>query len=78
MADIADRVRKVLTEHLDTDPAKLTDAASLLELGADSLDQVEIVMSLEDEFSIEIDDDAAEQIRTVGDAVAAVCKRVDA
>jgi acyl carrier protein len=78
MADIAERARKIITEHLDAEPAKVTDAAGLLELGADSLDQIEIVMSLEQEFDIEIEDDDADRMKTVGDAIALVSKLVAA
>ena len=63
MSDILERVRKIVIEHLDADPEKVTD------LGADSLDNVELVMAFEEEFDIEIPDDAAEHIQTVGDAV---------
>ena len=71
MSDIADRVRKIVVEHLNVDPEKVTDKASFIDdLGADSLDQVELVMAFEEEFSVEIPDDAAESIQTFGDAVA--------
>jgi acyl carrier protein len=70
MSDVAERVKKIVVEHLNVDPEKVTDAASFIEdLGADSLDTVELVMAFEEEFSIEIPDDAAESIVTVGDAV---------
>jgi acyl carrier protein len=59
-----------VVEHLNVDPEKVTDGASFIEdLGADSLDTVELVMAFEEEFSIEIPDDAAESIVTVGDAI---------
>jgi acyl carrier protein len=68
--DVAVRVRKIIVEHLGVDEAKVTDAANLMDdLGADSLDAVELVMAFEEEFGIEIPDDAAEQIKTVGNAV---------
>ena len=70
MSDIMDRVKKMVVEHLDADEAKVTKEASFVDdLGADSLDTVELVMAFEEEFDIEIPDDAAEHIQTVGDAV---------
>ena len=70
MSDTAERVKKIVVEHLNVDAAKVTDTASFIEdLGADSLDTVELVMAFEEEFGIEIPDDAAESIVTVGDAV---------
>ena len=70
MSDIADRVKKIVVEHLGVDAEKVTDNASFIDdLGADSLDTVELVMAFEEEFGIEIPDDAAETIQTVGDAV---------
>lgn len=70
MSDVAERVKKIVIEHLGADEAKVTDTASFIDdLDADSLDRVELVMAFEEEFSIEIPDDAAEGIQTVGDAV---------
>ena len=70
MNDTAERVKKIVVEHLNVDADKVTDNASFIEdLGADSLDTVELVMAFEEEFGIEIPDDAAESIVTVGDAV---------
>jgi acyl carrier protein len=70
MSDIAERVKKIVIEHLAVDEAKVTDNASFIDdLGADSLDTVELVMAFEEEFSVEIPDDAAEKIITVKDAV---------
>ena len=70
MNDIADRVKKIVVEHLGADEAKVTEDASFIDdLGADSLDTVELVMAFEEEFNVEIPDDAAEKIQTVGDAV---------
>jgi acyl carrier protein len=70
MSDIADRVKKIVVEHLGVDAEKVTESASFIDdLGADSLDNVELVMAFEEEFGIEIPDDAAESIVTVGDAV---------
>jgi acyl carrier protein len=70
MSDVAERVKKIVVEHLNVDSDKVTEGASFIEdLGADSLDTVELVMAFEEEFGIEIPDDAAESIVTVGDAV---------
>jgi acyl carrier protein len=70
MSDIAERVKKIVVEHLSVDESKVTDSASFIDdLGADSLDTVELVMAFEEEFGIEIPDDAAETIQTYGDAV---------
>jgi acyl carrier protein len=76
MSDILERVRKIVIEHLDADPEKVTEKASFIDdLGADSLDNVELVMAFEEEFDIEIPDDAAEHIQTVGDAVKFIAER---
>ncbi len=70
MADVFDRVKQIIVDRLDVDEAKVTMEASFKEdLEADSLDVVELVMELEDEFDMEISDDDAEKINTVGDAV---------
>ena len=70
MSDIADRVKKIVVEHLGVDEDKVVESASFIDdLGADSLDNVELVMAFEEEFDVEIPDDAAEHIQTVGDAV---------
>ena len=70
MSDTLERVRKIVIEHLDADPEKVTEKASFIDdLGADSLDNVELVMAFEEEFGVEIPDDAAEKITTVQDAV---------
>ena len=70
MSETADRVKKIVVEHLGVDADKVTEEASFIDdLGADSLDTVELVMAFEEEFSIEIPDDAAESIVTVGDAI---------
>ena len=70
MSDILERVRKIVIEHLDADPEKVTEKASFIDdLGADSLDIVELVMAFEEEFGVEIPDDAAEKITTVRDAI---------
>jgi acyl carrier protein len=76
MSDTAERVKKIVVEHLNVDAEKVTDNASFIEdLGADSLDTVELVMAFEEEFGIEIPDDAAESIVTVGDAVKYIDKQ---
>ena len=70
MSDIAERVKKIVIEHLGVDEEKVTETASFIDdLGADSLDTVELVMAFEEEFEVEIPDDAAEKIQTVKDAV---------
>jgi acyl carrier protein len=70
MSDVAERVKKIVVEHLGVDAEKVAPEASFIDdLGADSLDTVELVMAFEEEFGIEIPDDAAETIQTVGDAV---------
>ena len=70
MSDISDRVKEIVVEHLSVEEDKVTESASFIDdLGADSLDTVELVMAFEEEFGIEIPDDAAETIQTVGDAV---------
>ena len=70
MSDVADRVKKIVVEHLNVEAEKVTENASVIDdLGADSLDTVELVMAFEEEFGVEIPDDAAESIVTVGDAV---------
>lgn len=68
--DIFESVRELVVEQLDVDPEAVTEEASFIDdLGADSLDIVELVMAFEEEFGIEIPDEDAEGIRTVGDAV---------
>ncbi|MFZ1774075.1 MAG: acyl carrier protein [Rhizobiaceae bacterium] len=75
MSDISERVKKIVIEHLGAEEAKVTEAASFIDdLGADSLDTVELVMAFEEEFGVEIPDDAAETILTVGDAVKFISK----
>ena len=71
MSDISERVKKIVIEHLGVDEDKVTETASFIDdLGADSLDTVELVMAFEEEFSCEIPDDIAEKIVTVKDAIA--------
>lgn len=70
MADIAANVKKIVVEHLGVEEDKVTENASFIDdLGADSLDTVELVMAFEEEFGVEIPDDAAENIQTVKDAI---------
>ena len=70
MASIAERVKQIVAEQLGVDEEQVTSEASFMEdLGADSLDTVELVMALEEEFDIEISDEHAEKIQTVQDAV---------
>ena len=70
MSDISERVKKIVVEHLGVEADKVTENASFIDdLGADSLDTVELVMAFEEEFGCEIPDDAAETILTVGDAI---------
>ena len=70
MSDIAERVKKIVVEHLGVDEDKVVEGASFIDdLGADSLDTVELVMAFEEEFNVEIPDDAAEKIQTVSNAV---------
>jgi acyl carrier protein len=71
MSDIAERVRKHVVAHLGVDESKVTEGAKFVEdLAADSLEVVELLMAVEEEFYIEVPDDAAEKIRTIGDLVA--------
>ena len=70
MSDVAERVRKIVVEHLGVDAEKVTPEASFIDdLGADSLDTVELVMAFEEEFGIEIPDEDAEKITRVKEAV---------
>ena len=68
-----DKVKKIIVEQLGVDEAEVTMEASITDdLGADSLDQVELVMAFETEFNIDIPDEEAEKIKTVGDAVSKI------
>ena len=77
--EIFERVKKIVIEQLEVDPEQVTPEASFAnDLGADSLDTVELVMALEEEFDIEIPDEVAEQIDTVGKAVEHISQTVEA
>ncbi len=70
MSDVAERVKSIVVEHLGVDAEKVVETASFIDdLGADSLDTVELVMAFEEEFNCEIPDDEAEKIATVQDAI---------
>jgi len=70
MSDVLERVKKIVVENLDVEADKVVEGASFIDdLGAASLDLVELVMAFEEEFNIEIPDDVQESIRSVGDAV---------
>ncbi len=77
MDDIVNKVRAIISDQLMVDPSEVTDASSFVEdLGADSLDTVELIMEFEDEFGVEISDEDAEKISTVGEAIAYMNKLV--
>ena len=79
MSDTEARVKKIVVEHLGAEEAKVVPAASFIDdLGADSLDTVELVMAFEEEFGCEIPDDAAEKILTVKDAIEYIDKNASA
>ena len=70
MSDIQEKVKKIVVEHLGVEKDKVVDSASFVDdLGADSLDTVELVMAFEEEFNIEIPDEIAENITTIKDAI---------
>lgn len=75
MSETSDRVKAIVVDHLGIEAHKVTEDACFVEdLGADSLDVVEIVMAFEEEFGIEIPDDASEKIATVEDAITYIDK----
>ncbi len=75
--DILEKVKAVVADKLGVEPEKVVPEASFIDdLGADSLDIVELVMGLEDEFGLEISDEEAENIRTVGDAIKFIQEKV--
>ena len=70
MSNISEKVKKIVVEHLGVEENKVNESASFIDdLGADSLDTVELVMAFEEEFECEIPDDVAEKILTIGDAI---------
>lgn len=78
MSDIEDRVKKIVVEHLNVEADKVVHNASFIQdLGADSLDTVELVMAFEEEFEIEIRDEEAENINTFGDAINFINRALD-
>lgn len=71
MSDISEKVKTIICEQLMVDPEEVTNESSFVEdLGADSLDTVELIMEFEDEFAVEIPDEEAEKISSVGEAIA--------
>jgi acyl carrier protein len=75
MTDIKERVKKIVAEHLGVEADKVVEGASFVDdLGADSLDNVELIMAFEEEFGIEISDEDATTIKTVGDAISKIEK----
>jgi acyl carrier protein len=78
MENIEQKVKEIVADRLGVDPDEVTPEASFIEdLGADSLDTVELVMALEEEFGIEIPDEDAEKIQTVGDAIEYIQKHLE-
>jgi len=78
MSDTADKVREIIADELGVELEKVASEASFVEdLGADSLDTVELVMRFEEEFEVEIPDEDAEKMQTVGDAISYLSKQQD-
>jgi acyl carrier protein len=79
MSDILEKVKKIICEQLDVPEENITPTASFVDdLGADSLDQVELIMAMEEEFNVSIPDEDAEKIKTVNDAVDYITKALNA
>jgi len=79
MAEVSEKIKSIIAEQLGVKPEEVTPQASFIEdLGADSLDTVELVMALEEEFGIEIPDEDAEKMATVGDAVKYIEEKIAA
>lgn len=77
MSDVANRVKEIIAEQLMVDPEEITEESTFVDdLGADSLDRVELIMEFEEEFGIEIPDEDAEKISTVGEAIAYIERRL--
>ena len=74
---LSDKIKSILSAQLSVEPADLADSTSFDELNADSLDVVELIMALEEEFDIEIPDEDAEKIRTVGDVTEYIKERIN-
>ncbi len=72
MSEIADRVKAIIVDTLSVDEGSVTETATFADLGADSLDTVDIIMKFEKEFDVRISDEEAQKIATVGDAIAFV------
>ena len=78
MSDIAEKIKKIIVEQLDVAEADVLPAASFVDdLGADSLDQVELIMAMEEEFDVSISDEDAEKIVTVQDAINYITKALE-
>lgn len=69
MSEIADRAKQIIVKNLSAEPEAVTETATFADLGADSLDQVDIIMEFEKEFDIKIPEDQTDKIQTIGDAI---------